>query len=86
MNASNIIEIIRHIAEYFALGCLVGIPVSLFTIVLIRRLAKRAKLYRPTFVPMTLVESKLLKCVLIAYPLAFGLSFVLLCMFKMIHW
>jgi len=77
---------IGHIVEYFAIGCLVGIPVSLFTVVLIRRLAKRAKLYRPTYVPMTLVESKLLKCVFIAYPLAFGLSFMLLCMFKMIRW
>jgi hypothetical protein len=86
MNTSNIVEIIGHVAKYFATGCIVGIPVSLFTIILMRRLAKRAKYYRLTYVPMTLVESKLWKCALIAYPLAFGLSFTLLCVFKMIQW
>jgi hypothetical protein len=82
----SIYDIVGHITKCFALGCLFGLPVSLFTIILMRKLAKRASRYRPTYVPMTLVESKLWKCALIAYPLAFGLSFMLLCMFKMIRW
>jgi hypothetical protein len=86
MNTSNIVRVIGHVAKYFAIGCTVGIPVSLFTIILMRRLARRAKYYRLTYVPMTLVESKLWKYALIAYPLAFGFTFMLLCVFKMIQW
>jgi len=61
--------------KVFAVGGIVGLAVSIFTIILIRRLAKRVKRYELTYVPMTLVESKLWQWALIAYPLAFAATF-----------
>jgi hypothetical protein len=85
MNTSNLAGIVSRLAEYAALGCFVGVLVSLFTIFLICRLAKRVRYYR-AYTPMTIVESKLWKLAMIAYPIAFGLGFMAFCVVKMIHW
>ncbi|MGA3266484.1 MAG: hypothetical protein ABSE16_06660 [Verrucomicrobiota bacterium] len=79
---TTIVEMLGHIAKTFAVGGLIGLAVSIFTIVLIKKLAKRAELYELTYVPMTLVESKLWKCVLIAYPLLFGISLAVFYLLK----
>lgn len=79
---STILEMLSHVAKTFAVGGLIGLAVSIFTIVLIKKLAKRAELYELTYVPMTLVEGKLWKCVLIAYPLLFGISLAVFCVFE----
>jgi hypothetical protein len=73
-----------HFIVIFGIGSLIGLGVSIFTIILMRRLAKRAELYRPTYIPMTLVESKMWKCVLIAYPLLFGIVLSIIWAFKLL--
>ena len=78
MNTTTL-EILIHLAKTFAVGGLIGLAVSIFTIVLIKKLAKRAERYELTYEPMTLVESKLWKCVFIAYPLLFGISLAIFC-------
>ena len=80
----TVFEMLCHIAKTFAMGGLIGLAVSIFTIALIRRLAKRAERYELTYVPMTLVESKLWKCVLVAYPLLFGITLAAFCVVKML--
>jgi len=79
---TTILEMLGHIAKTFAIGSLIGLAVSIFTIVLIKQLAKRAENYELTYVPMTLVESKLWKWVVIAYPLLFGISLAIFFLLK----
>jgi hypothetical protein len=81
---NHIIEIISHIVRAFAIGGSIGLIVSVFTMMLIKRMAKRAKRYELNYIPMTLVESKLWKSVLIAYPLLFGAVLTILCSLNML--
>jgi hypothetical protein len=72
-----------QILKIFALGGFAGFLVSVLTIIMIKKLAKRADHYEMTYVPMTLVESKLWKCVLIVYPLLFASAFAFVCALKL---
>ncbi len=72
---NKLFDILAHVTTTFIAGILIGILVSIFTIFLIKKLAKRAERYELTYMPITLVESKMRKCIFIVYPLAFGIAF-----------
>jgi hypothetical protein len=81
----SLITLLVNIAKCFAVGGLIGILMTIFTMILIRRLAKRARRYELNYVPITLVESKLWKTTLIAYPIFFGIAFAVICGMKIMH-
>jgi len=64
------------VAKIFFVGILIGFLVSLFTVIMIKKMARRTERYELTYVPMTLVESKLWKCAFIAYPLLISSLFI----------
>ncbi len=78
-------DIMGHVTKTFIIGIFIGLMVSLFTMIMIKRLAKRAERYELTYIPMTLVESKLWKCVLLTYPLLVGFLFALACVVMKIN-
>jgi len=78
----SIITVILHALRYFAVGGIVGLIVSIFTIIMILRIAKRTTYYEPTYVPIRLAETKLWQCVFISYPIIFGVGFAIAFMFR----
>jgi len=72
---NSIGAVISHVVKYFAIGGVVGLVVSIFTIAMIMRVAKRTRYYEPTYVPIRLAEPTLWHCVFISYPIIFAIGF-----------
>jgi uncharacterized membrane protein len=72
-------------AKWLLVGGLCGVVTTIATIVMIRCLARRTRQYRMNYMPVTLVDSKLVQCALWVYPSLLGVIFAILCGLKLLH-
>ena len=82
---SSFLHVLALFARLCGLGVFVGLISSMFTMGMLRVLARRTEHYKPTYMPMRLVESKVIVCMLITYPILFALLFALLFAFKVMN-
>ena len=77
MNVKIVIHCLLGATCNFAQGALIGVGVAFLTLWSIKRLAKRAERYAPTYVPVVLVETKCHSFFFAFYPVVFGVCFAL---------